>query len=100
MCSTLPNLSVPRSKSWHRLLNERDEYLHGIGLLKQAEAVFYSRLSNWLMRQNSFNQVVFLALQRHLAATGHLAACKTVGKDGRFVDFGVTCYVAWPMTGT
>ena len=79
---------VPSGKSWHKLL--KTEYVHALGLLKQAEAAFASGRWFWLMCQNSFNQTVFLALQRHLAATGHPAACTTVGKNGQLVDFGVT----------
>ena len=33
---------------------------------------------------------MFLALQRHLAATGHPAACATVDRNGQLIDFGVT----------
>lgn len=79
---------VPKSKSWRRLLGP--EYVHALGLLKQAEATFDSGRSFWLACQNSFNQIVFLALQRHLAATKHPAACTTVAKNGQLVDFGVT----------
>lgn len=79
---------TPRGKSWHKLLTT--EYVHAIGLLKQAEAAFAAGRSFWLICQNSFNQTAFLALQRHLAATGHPAACTTVDKKGEIVDFGVT----------
>jgi len=78
---------VPRGKSWHQLLGA--EYVYALGLLKQAEAAFAGGRSFWLACQNSFNQTVFLALQRHLAATGHAAACSTVDKKGQLVDFGV-----------
>jgi hypothetical protein len=79
---------VARGKSWHKCL--RTEYVHALGLLKQAEAAFASGRSFWLACQNSFNQTIFLALQRHLAATGHPAACTTVGRDGKLVDYGAT----------
>jgi hypothetical protein len=79
---------VPRGKSWHRLLGA--EYVHALGLLKQAEAAYAGGPSFWLGCQNSFNQTVFLALQRHLAAAGHAAACKTVDSRGQLLDFGVT----------
>ena len=79
---------VPRGKSWHKLLAA--EYVHALGLLKQAEAAVAGGRSFWLACQNSFNQTVFLALQRHLAATGHRARCTTIDKNGQLVDFGVT----------
>jgi len=79
---------APRGKSWHKFLGA--EYVHALGLLKQAEAAFAGGRSFWLACQNSFNQTVFLALQRHLAAAGHPASCTTVDKKGQLVDFGVT----------
>ena len=79
---------VPRGKSWHQLLAA--EYVHALGLLKQAEAVFAGGRSFWLSCQNSFNQTLFLALQRHLGATGHPAACTTIDKKESLVDFGLT----------
>ncbi len=88
--------SVPRGKSWRTLLGA--EYVHALGMLKLAEATFAARRSFWLVCQNSFNQTVFLALQRHLAAAGHRAACTTVGKDGNLVDFGVTLDANGPFS--
>ena len=79
---------VTRGKSWRRLLS--GEYVHAVALLKLAEATFDSGRSHWLMYQNSFNQTIFIALQIHLNATGHAAACKTRDKIGQLIDFGVT----------
>lgn len=77
-----------QTKSWHKLLAA--EYVHALGLLKQAEAAFDGGRSFWLACQNSFNQTVFLALQRHLAAIGHPGSCTTIDIRGQLVDFGVT----------
>jgi len=79
---------VPRGNSWHLLLGP--EYVHALGLLKQAEAAFAGGLSFWLACQNAFNQTIFLSLQRHLGATNHPAKCTTVANNGELVDFGVT----------
>ena len=87
---------VPRGKSWHTLLGA--EYIHAIGLLKQAEATFAGGRSFWLVCQNSFNQTVFLALQRHLASIGHRAACTTVDRNQQLVDFGVTLDAKGPFS--
>ena len=87
---------VPRGKSWHSLLAA--EYIHALGLLKQAEAAFDGGRSFWLACQNSFNQTVFLALQGHLSATGHPAACTTVDKKGQLVGFGVTLDANGPFS--
>ena len=87
---------VARGKSWHSLLGA--EYIHALGLLKQAEAAFDGGRSFWLACQNSFHQTVFLALQRHLAATGHPGACTTINKKGQLVDFGVTIDANGPFS--
>lgn len=79
---------TPRAKSWRRLLNA--EYLYAMGLLRQAEATFAAGRSFWLVCQNSFNQTIFLALQRYLSATGNPAACTIVNQNGQLVDYGVT----------
>lgn len=79
---------LPQTKSWRKLLAA--EYVHALGLLKQAEASFDVGRSFWLACQNSFNQIVFLALQRHLTAIGHPGSCTTIDVKGRLVDFGVT----------
>ena len=88
--------AVPRGKSWHHLLG--GEYVHALGLLKQAEAAFAGGRSFWLTCQNSFNQTVFLAFQRHLQATGHAGACTIIDKNGQLVDFGVTLNANGPFS--
>jgi hypothetical protein len=79
---------IPQEKSWHNLLG--GEYIHALGLLRHAEAIFDSGGSFWLISQNSFNQTVFLALQRHLQAINHAGACTIINKNRQMVDFGVT----------
>ena len=87
---------VPSGKSWHRLL--AGEYVHALGLLRQAEAAFAGGRSFWLACQNSFNQTVFLALQRHLAATAHPASCTTIDSNGQLVNFGATLDANGPFS--
>lgn len=79
---------TPKTKSWRTLLGS--EYVHALGLLKQAEATFLTGRSFWLVCQNSFNQTIFLALQKHLQLANHPSACTTTNKNGQLVDFGVT----------
>lgn len=79
---------VAPGKSWHSLLGT--EYVSALGLLKGAEAAFASGRSYWLLNQNAFNQTIFLALQRHLGAIGHPAACRITDKNGHLIDFGAT----------
>jgi len=87
---------VPREKSWRDFLGA--EYVHALGLLKQAEAVFAGGRSFWLVCQNGFNQTIFLALQRHFAATAHAGTCTTTNKVGQLTDFGVTLEVTGPFS--
>jgi Reverse transcriptase (RNA-dependent DNA polymerase) len=83
-------------KSWHPLLGK--DYAHALGLLRQADAAFKAGMSYWLANQNSFHHAIFLALQRHLNATGHAAACTTLSKDGKLVDFGVMLDAKGPFS--
>ena len=83
-------------KSWHTLLGA--EYVHALGLLKQAEAAFDGGRSFWLACQNSFNQTIFLALQRHMAKTGHRASCTIIDKNGQLVNYGVTLAANGPFS--
>jgi hypothetical protein len=79
---------VVASGQWRRLLGS--EYAHAAGLLVQADAAFFSGPSYWLSHQNSFNQVVFLALQRLLSGTGGAGVVTTHSSAGALVDYGVT----------
>jgi Reverse transcriptase (RNA-dependent DNA polymerase) len=83
-------------KSWHTLLGE--DYTHALGLLKHADAAFNAGMSYWLASQNSFHHAIFLALQQHMNASAHAAACKTISRDGKLVDFGVMLDVGGPFS--
>lgn len=84
----LERFGVASSGHWLRLLGS--EYAHAAGLLMEAEAAFSSGPSYWLSHQNSFNQTVFLALQRHLVASGNSAAMPTRDRTGALRNFGDT----------
>lgn len=71
---------------WKRLFGSK--YNHAAQLLSQADAVFDSGRSFWLSHQNSFNNVLFLALQTHLNKKGLPGAMKTVGA-GKLLKFGL-----------
>ncbi len=87
---------VISTRSWHALL--AGEYAHCLGLLKQAEAAFSGGMSYWLASQNSFHHAIFIALQKHFAATGHAGATTLVGRDGKLVDFGVMLAETGPFS--
>jgi len=74
-------------KSWQVLLAK--DYVHALGLLRLADAAFKSSFSYWLASQNSFHHAIFLALQKHLNATGHAAARSFKDNKGALLDFGV-----------
>lgn len=75
-------------KSWHALLG--GEYVHALGILRQAEATFLSGPSYWLATQSSFNQTLFLSVQAYLRAAGLPGAVTTTNKHGELIDYGVT----------
>ncbi len=85
-----------RDKSWHNLLGS--DYVHALGLLKQAEAAFSSGMSFWLTCQNSFNHAIFVALQRYLNANRKPGACKVTNRNGQLVDFGVMLDKSGPFS--
>jgi len=72
--------------------------LHERGLRLSTFGLTTSGRSFWLSCQNSFNQTVFLALQRHLAAIGHAASCTITDKKGQLGDFGVTLDANGPFS--
>lgn len=78
---------VESSGEWLRLLAA--EYLHAAGILVQADAAFWSA-SYWLGQQNSFSQVMFLALQEHLKIMGRPGVVATRTHEGELVDYGAT----------
>lgn len=83
-------------KSWHTLLGK--DYLHALGLLKLANAAFMSAPSYWLTNQNSFHHAIFLALQKHLNAKGHVAARSFKNKIGELLDLGVMLDASSPFS--
>lgn len=88
--------SIRGNKSWRRLLGA--EYVHALGILKQAEAAFYPGASEWLAHQNSFNHAVFLALQVHLNATSAPGAVRTRDRNGQIINFGTLLQAAQPFS--
>ena len=72
---------------WRPLLGR--DYMHAQQILCQAEPVFDSGRSVWLSHQNSFNDAVFVAMQRHLNSRGLAGAMRIMGRDGKRVSFGV-----------
>jgi len=79
---------VDKTVRWRRFLGA--EYTHALGLLAQADAVFDTGRSEWLQWQNSFNQTLFLAFQRHLSSLGLPGVIRTIDRLGHMVDYGVT----------
>lgn len=87
---------LAQGKSWKVLLGT--DYIHALGLLKQAEAAFYAGVSFWLACQNSFNHAIFVALQRLLNDRGFPGACTLIRRDGQLVDFGVMLDASGPFS--
>lgn len=87
---------LARGRSWRLLLGI--EYIHALGLLKQAEAAFFSGMSFWLACQNSFNHAIFVALQKYLNANGIVGACSYIGGNGQLVDFGTMLDTPGPFS--
>jgi len=71
---------------WRSLF--KGEYSHALQLLSIADAIYHIGRSQWLSYQNSFNHSLFLVFQDWLTQRRLPGAVKTVGKDGRAVQFG------------
>lgn len=72
---------------WRPLLGA--EYAHVLQILLQAESVFHSGRSTWLLFQNSFNHAVLNSFVMFLDSKGLPGATSLTGRDGRLVKFGV-----------
>ena len=73
-------------KIWRELLGT--EYEHALQLLIEAKARFAGAYSEWLGLQDSFGDIVtrqFFAFLKRKGLNGH---SKTVGNDGKLVDYG------------
>jgi len=76
---------IDKWTGWRKLFGP--EYVHAVQILSHADPVFDSGRSHWLSHQNSFNHVLFLALQNHLNKRGLPGAMKTTG-GGKLINFG------------
>jgi hypothetical protein len=77
---------IRRWTKWKALFES--DYVHALQILSQSDPVFDAGRSHWLSEQNSFNDALFRAMQKHLNALGQPGAMKTVGSDGKLIDFG------------
>ena len=82
-----------------KILFEND-YVHALQILCQADPVYDSGRSRWLSEQNSFNDAMFRAMQKHLNTLGQPGAMKTVGSDNKLIDFGVLVDANQPFART
>ena len=85
-------------KIWHQLLGT--EYEHALQFLIEAKARFAGAPSDWLGLQDSFGDIVirqFFEFLKRKELNGH---SKTVGSDGKLVDYGNLLAVATPFNAT
>ena len=71
---------------WRHLFGS--EYAHALSVLLSGEAKFASDSSEWLSWQDSFNDAMFRATQRHLARLGMAGACALTNTYGELIDYG------------
>lgn len=87
MGETLANrYRIDKWSGWKQLFGQ--EYFHALAILNQADPVFDSGRSTWLNYQNSFNDALVRALQRHLHASQLPGAVKTIDKNGELITLG------------
>lgn len=71
---------------WRHLFGS--EYAHALSVLLSGEAKYDSDPSEWLSWQDSFNDALFRATQRHLARLGFTGACPLTNTYGELIDYG------------
>jgi hypothetical protein len=89
---------VRRWAKWKKLFET--EYVHALQILCQADPVFDSGRSRWLSYQNSFNDALFRAIQKHLNVLNKPGAMQTAQVDGKLIDFGVLLDPSNPFSTT
>ena len=78
---------IPSRPVWRTLL--KTEYEHALQILIEADACFDSARSHWLSLQDSFNDVMVRQLFSYLASRGMPGHARTIGRNGKLVDFGI-----------
>jgi hypothetical protein len=79
---------VSKWREWRSLLGP--QYDHASQILAVGDPIFASGRSEWLNHQNSFNQVVFLAIQDLLRRRGLKGAIRTRHSSGKLMNYGST----------
>jgi len=74
-------------KIWHILLGT--EYEHALQLLIEAKARFSGAYSDWLGLQDGFGDLATRKFFEFLQVKGLNGHSKTVGNDGKLVDYGI-----------
>lgn len=75
-----------RELVWRKLFGI--EYGHALEQLVRAEALFNMGRSEWLNYQDSFNNALFLALQKQFNRLSLPGECRTKGANGHLVKYG------------
>jgi retron-type reverse transcriptase len=79
---------IRKWSGWRNILDK--DYQHALSIFLQADPVFDSGRSRWICNQNSFNQCIFLGIQRILSAKGLPGAVTVKNMHGKLLDYGVT----------
>ncbi len=86
---------IPARPVWRTLLGT--EYEHALQILIEADASFDSARSHWLSLQDSFNDVLVRQLFAYLATQNLPGHARTIGNNGKLVDFGTLIQVGAPF---
>jgi hypothetical protein len=77
---------IPYWRKWRSVFGP--EYAHGLSMLLSADAKYASDPSEWLSWQDSFNDALFKALQKHLSRLALPGACPLTNTYGELIDYG------------
>jgi hypothetical protein len=77
---------IPSWPKWHQVFGP--EYAHALSMLLSSEAKYRSDPSVWLSCQDSFNDAMFRAVQRHLGRLHLPGACPQTNTYGELIEYG------------
>ena len=64
------------------------EYRHCLQLALGADSLYALGRSQWLQRQDAFNDALVRQILLKLTAAGRAGGAKTIGKDGQLINYG------------
>ena len=79
---------IPSILKWRNIF--KDEYVHALQILIQADAVYFASRSHWLQLQNSFNDALLRAFIAFLISNNLPGVIKLKDKNGKLINVEIS----------